>query len=165
VKSVIAFVDRLNSLLGFLSGCCIACGSLLIIVEIASRIALQRSLQITDEYTGYLMAASSFLGLGYVEMKGAHVRMDLVDLLRSRFPKLITALRIFAYVVAAAFSLYLTYVGWKLFQQSYEYGSKSMQVSETPLALPQFFVPVGAAALFLQYVCNLCRYCMTETAK
>jgi TRAP-type C4-dicarboxylate transport system permease small subunit len=111
------------------------------------------------------MAISSMMGLGYVEMKGAHIRMDLIDLLRSRFPRAISAFRIFAYTAAAIFSLYLTYVGWLLFYQSYSYGSKSMQISETPLAIPQFFVPLGAFALFIQYICNLCKYCMSLSAK
>jgi TRAP-type C4-dicarboxylate transport system permease small subunit len=160
VRKILAAVDKLNSGLGFLSGCCIACGAILIITEIFSRSILQKSLLVADEYTGYLMAASSFLGLGFVEMKHGHIRMDLIDLLSSRFPRMIAAFRIAAYVAASVFALYLAYVGWKLFQQSYAYGSKSMQISETPLAIPQFLAPLGAIALFLQYVCNLFRYCV-----
>ncbi|MDR3355222.1 MAG: TRAP transporter small permease [Synergistaceae bacterium] len=165
MRKIIAFIGKLNSFFGFLSGLCVAAASILIISEIASRLVLEKSFQITDEFTGYLMAVSSFLGLGYVELKNGHIRMDLIDLLRSRFPRVLRALRIVTYVLAAVFALYLTYVGFKLFQQSYEYGSKSMQVSATPLAIPQIFVPIGAAALFLQYICNLCRYCMDGTSK
>lgn len=159
MKKVVMVVDRLNSVLGFLSGLCIAAASFLIIAEIISRILLSKSLLVTDEFTGYLMALSSFLGLGYVEMAHGHIRMDLIDLLRERHPGIVRFFRIFAYVVASLFALYLAYVGWKLFYQSYLYESKSMQISETPLAIPQFFIPLGAGALFLQYFANLCKYC------
>ncbi|MDR3165322.1 MAG: TRAP transporter small permease [Synergistaceae bacterium] len=165
MRRIIAFIGKLNSFLGFLSGLCVAAACILIISEIASRVILQKSFQITDEFTGYLMAVSSFLGLGYVELKNGHIRMDLIDLLRPRFPGAIRALRIVTYIFAAVFAFYLTYVGFKLFYQSYEYGSKSMQISATPLTIPQVFIPIGAAVLFLQYLCNLCAYCMGETRK
>jgi TRAP-type C4-dicarboxylate transport system permease small subunit len=165
MKKTINFTEKLNSGLGFLSGVCIFAGALLIITEILSRQLFSKSLQITDEYTGYLMAVSSLMGLGYVEMKHAHIRMDLIDLMRSKFPGTVSAFRIFAYAAAAVFSLYLTYVGWMLFYQSYSYGSKSMQISETPLAMVQIFAPLGAFALFLQYICNLYKYCASLSAR
>lgn len=159
------YIERINSGLGFIAGICIAAGSLLIVTEISSRLFLGKSLLITDEYTGYLMAVSSFLGLGYVEKNHGHIRMDLIDLLGKRFPRLIVACRFFAYIVALIFSAYLVYVGWKLFYQSYIFNSKSMQISETPLAIPQIFVPIGALALLLQYASNLAKYCMQLGSK
>lgn len=162
VKTLTAFVDTLNGILGWLSGVCIAAASLLILTEIVSRL-IWKSLQVTDEYTGYLMAVSSMLGLGYVEKAHGHIRMDLVDRLRGRFPKFITALRVWAHLAAAAFAAYLACVGWRVFYLSYLYGSKSMQISETPLVIPQFFLPLGAAVLFLQYLCNLYRYCAGQS--
>ena len=157
-------MERINRVLGWLSGFCIACASLLIIVEIFARLTVG-SLQVTDEYTGYLMAVSSMLGLGYVEQKHGHIRMDLISLLQARFPRLIDAFRVSTYALAAIFAAYLTCVGWRIFYQSYLIGSRSMQISETPLAIPQFFVPLGAAMLFLQYLCNLYKYCTREATQ
>ncbi len=159
VKKIVAGIERMNGVLGWLSGFCIASAAFLIIAEIFSRIVFGQSLQITDEYTGYLMAVSSFLGLGYVEKVHGHIRMDLINLLQNRFPKVIAAFRIWAYAVAIVFAGYLTCVGWRLFYQSYIYGSRSMQISETPLVIPQIFIPLGAAALLLQYLCNLHAFC------
>ena len=155
MKTCAAIIDACNRVLGWLAGLCIVLASALILAEIASRLALGQSLHITDEYTGYFMAVSSMLGLGYIEKTHGHIRMDLIDLLRVRFPKMVRAMRIGAYGMAAMFAAYLTCVGWRLFYQSYLYGSKSMKMSETPLALQQFCVPLGAAALFLQYLCNM----------
>jgi TRAP-type C4-dicarboxylate transport system permease small subunit len=158
MKGVVRVVEKLNSLFGFISGLCIACGAVLIMVEIACRITLRKSLLVTDEYTGYFMTVSSFMGLGYVEMKGGHIRMDLIDLLKTRRPTLIAALRAFSYIAAILFAAYMTFVCWKLFYQSLVYESKSTQISETPLAYPQFFLTLGAFALLLQYVCNLAKF-------
>jgi TRAP-type C4-dicarboxylate transport system permease small subunit len=158
VKRCLAAIEKMNDLLGWLSGLCIALASLLIIVEIAGRVIVGSSLQVTDEYTGYLMAVSSMLGLGYVEKNHGHIRMDLIYLLQARFPGAIRALRLWAYATGAVFAGYLACVGWRLFYQSYVYGSKSMQISATPLAIPQFFLPLGAAVLLLQYLCNFYKH-------
>jgi len=163
VKKIVAAVERMNGAFGWLSGLCIALASFLILAEIGSRLAFNQSLHVTDEYTGYLMAVSSFLGLGYVEKVQGHIRMDLIDLLRAKLPRVIAVCRILAYSLATFFAGYLTLVGWKLFYQSYVYGSKSMQISETPLIIPQIFIPLGAAALFLQYCCNLYKCCSVQT--
>ena len=165
MKTCIRAIDGANRVFGRLAGMCIAAAALLIIAEITSRVVFGQSLQVSDEYTGYLMAVSSFLGLGYVGQMHGHIRMDLIDLLREKFPRFIRACRIWAYGMALIFSAYLTCVGWRLFYQSYVYGSKSMQISETPLAIPQLFLPLGAAALFLQYLCNLRRYCARQSDK
>jgi TRAP-type C4-dicarboxylate transport system permease small subunit len=165
VKKCVAAIDSANKALGWLSGLCVAAASLLIITEIASRVFVGQSLQVSDEYTGYLMAVSSFMGLGYVAQTHGHIRMDLIDLLRTKCPRLIRACRIAAYGMTLVFAGYLTCVGWRLFYQSYVYGSKSMQISETPLILPQVFLPVGAAALFLQYLCNMYKYCSGQSDK
>jgi len=156
-------IDSANKGLGRVSGLCVAAASLLIIAEIVSRVVFKQSLHVSDEYTGYLMAMSSFLGLGYVEQAHGHIRMDLIDLLRTKFPRFIRMCRILTYGMTLVFAGYLTCVGWRLFYQSYLYGSKSMQISETPLVVPQVFLPLGAAALFLQYLCNMCKYCAGQS--
>jgi TRAP-type C4-dicarboxylate transport system permease small subunit len=158
MKKYLAAIAGLSSFLGWFSGLCIAFAALLIMSEIFCRVALGFSLQVTDEYTGYLMAVSSFLGIAYVEQTNGHIRMDLIDLLRARCPRVLYVCRILSYCIALVFAAYLTYVGWRLFYQSYLFESKSMQISETLLAIPQLFIPLGGVALFLQYCCNLYAY-------
>jgi TRAP-type C4-dicarboxylate transport system permease small subunit len=165
MKKCIDAIDSANRLFAWISGLCVAAAALLIIAEIASRVVLGQSLQVTDEYTGYLMAVSSFFGLGYVGQTHGHIRMGLIDLLRKKCPTFIRACRIWAYGVTLVFAGYLACAGWKLFYQSYVYGSKSMQISETPLVIPQLFIPLGAAVLFLQYLCNMYKYCSGQSDK
>lgn len=150
-------IDALSSALGFVSGMCIVGAALLILAEIFSRDVLGQSLLVSDEYTGYLMAATSFLGLAHVEKDHGHIRMDLISKLRTSRPRLYRALLLACYVVGVAFSLYLLRTSWMTLEQSVRYASRSMQYSQTLLAIPQSVLPVGAAALCLQYICNACK--------
>lgn len=140
---------------GFVSGACIVSGCALIIAEIILRSFFHHTLYVADEYTGYLMAVSSFLGLAYTEESNGHIRMELIDYLKERFPKLIYFIKKTSYILAAIFALYLTAVTWKHFYSSYTSHERSYQVSETLLAIPQFFLPLGSFMLFLQYMVNL----------
>ena len=155
VKILSRSLAKLNRVLGIVSGACIALACCLIIAEIVLRIAVHRSLYVTDEYVGYFMAVSSFLGLSFVEMENGHIRMDLIDLAARRIPRLLKTMKILAYAVAFLFAAYLTYVTWELFRQSWLYQSRSMQISATLLAIPQFFLPLGSLTLSLQYLSHL----------
>ena len=158
-------IEKVNKLAGWLGGFCICAAALLIIAEIIIRSCFASTLYVADEFTGYLMAASSMLGLGYVEAVHGHIRMDLVDLLREKFPKLIRFLNYIAYIAAIIVALYLTWVSYKTFDQSFVNGSRSMQISETPLWIPQLFLPVGSALLFLQYCVNLVLFASGRSEK
>jgi TRAP-type mannitol/chloroaromatic compound transport system permease small subunit len=50
------------------------------------------------------------------------------------------------------FGLALTLFTFQFFWDSILTGSQSMQISETYLAVPQFFMPFGAAILTLQFL-------------
>lgn len=148
-------IDSMSNILGFISGSCIALAAVLILAEIFNRDFFGASLLISDEYTGYLMAASSFLGLSFVEKTHGHIRMDMVMLLEQKFPVMLYCLKVLCYTIAIIFAIYLTYVSAMLFLQSLAYNSRSMQYSETLLYIPQFVLPVGALALALQYLANM----------
>jgi TRAP-type C4-dicarboxylate transport system permease small subunit len=154
MKRISTGIEGLSTFLGGASGVClvIACG--LIIAEIANRSFFHATFYIVDEYSGYLMAISSFLGLSFAEKHNGHIRMELIDYLQDRFPKTILLIRQLCYILAALFALYLTMVTWKLFFSSYMGNERSYQVSETLLAIPQAFLPLGSFVLFLQYVVN-----------
>jgi TRAP-type C4-dicarboxylate transport system permease small subunit len=158
MKIFVKLVEKINYLFGFVSGCCIVVGASLIITEIIFR-CFSKSILISDEFTGYLMAVSSMMGLGYVEMTGGHIRMDLMDFLLSKYPKVIYRMKIISYFVVIIFAFYLTYVSFRLFSQSLANKTHSMQGSGILLAIPQIFMPVGAFGLLVQYFCNLYKLC------
>ena len=155
VSRGVKVVDAISTGLGVVSGLCILVASALIIAEIFVRDVFGNSLLVSDEYTGYLMAASSFLGLAYVEKTHGHIRMDLVLAFENKLPTLFKALRVLCYLVAIGFAMYLLYVSCYILEQSINYSTRSMQYSETLLAIPQAVLPIGALALCAQYLCNL----------
>ena len=55
------------------------------------------------------------------------------------------------YVVGFLFCAGLTWFTWEFFWDSVVSESQSMQVSETYLAIPQFFLPVGSLLMTLQF--------------
>lgn len=165
MQPLFKIVEKVNELAGWLSGFCICAAATLIIAEIIIRSCFASTLYVADEFTGYLMAASSMLGLGYVEAVHGHIRMDLVDLLREKFPKLIRLLNYIAYIAAIIVALYLTWVSYKTFDQSFANGSRSMQISETLLWIPQIFLPIGSALLLLQYCVNFVLFASGRSQK
>jgi len=155
MKKYIKLVDKISTFAGIFTGVviCIACG--LIITEIILRTAFASTLYITEEYVGYLHSVLAFTGLSICLIHKSHIRMDFIDKAVRGKGKLIVD--IVTYSVGAAFTLYLIYVTYNEFMDSVIYNTRSMQVSQTPLAIPQFFMPVGSVLLFLQFVAEILR--------
>lgn len=125
----------------------IALLAILVLVEVCLRTLFRVSTMISDEVSGYLLAAIVFLSLGYTLSAKGLIR---VDLLYSRFRggvkrvvNWIICLTAFGYALVLA--LYL----WKYAIYSYSKGVVSMYFTATPLYIPQAMVATGAVLLCL----------------
>lgn len=96
------------------------------------------------------MCALTFAALGYTLREKAHIRMTFLRTALPERKKLI--LDMICYAVGFLFCIGLTYVTFVFFWDSVSSGTKSMQISQTPLAIPQFFLPFGAFTLGLQFI-------------
>lgn len=150
MERIIRFADKLSGLGGILSGIMICCGVILVITEILMRTFFSQTLYITEEYSGYLMAALTFLALGYTLRHKAHIRMTFLRHVISEKRRL--QLDMVCFLFGAAFCAMLTWVTFLFFWDSAVSGTKSMQISETPLAVPQFFLPAGSLIMTVQFV-------------
>lgn len=121
--------------------------------EIFMRSIFNKTLYITEEYTGYLMAAITFLALAYTQKDKEHIRMTL--LYAALKPRQKAFLDIACYAVGLIFALLLTGATFRLFMDSLVSSSMSMQVSRTPLAIPQAFLPLGGIILAIQFIAEL----------
>lgn len=153
MEKLIRFCDRISGVGGIISGIMICSGTTLIIAEILMRSIFNKTLYITEEYTGYLMAALTFLSLSYTQRDKEHIRMTL--LYAALKPKQKAFLDMACYAVGLIFALLLTGATFRLFLDSLAGGSMSMQVSKTPLAIPQAFLPLGGAILAVQFIAEL----------
>jgi TRAP-type C4-dicarboxylate transport system permease small subunit len=155
VESFIRFCDRLSLYGGVLSGVLTIVALVLVCAEMVIRTMFAKTLYITEEYTGYLMAALTFLALAYTLRDKSHIRMVFLhEVLKGRAR---TMVDIYAFAVGFVFCAVLTYNCADFFLDSIRTGSRSMQISATPLAIPHFFMPLGSLILTLQFAAEFCR--------
>ncbi len=150
MRKLIAFSDKLSDFGGSLSGIMMFIGLVLVVLEILVRGFFSGTLYITEEYTGYLMAGLTYVALGYTLKEKGHIRMTFLLTYLSERKRLVLEMVCFA--IGFAFSVGLTYVTFIFFLDSLISGSRSMQVSGTPLAIPQFFLPFGAFIMTFQFL-------------
>jgi len=149
LKRIIRWCDKVSRAGGILSGILIIAGFTLILMEIVVRTFFHKTLYITEEYSGYLMAALSFLALSYTLHDKGHIRMTFLhSVLKGKGRKI---LGLYAYAMGFAFCTVLTWATFRFFWDSLVHQSRSMQVSETYLAFPHAFLPIGAFLLALQF--------------
>ncbi len=155
MESFIRFCDRLSLYGGVLAGILTVIALLLVCVEMVVRTLFAKTLYITEEYTGYLMAALTFLALAYTLRDKSHIRMVFLhEIVKGRARNIVD---LYAFIVGFLFCAVLTYNCFDFFLDSIRTGTRSMQISATPLAYPHFFMPLGSAILTLQFAAEICR--------
>jgi TRAP-type C4-dicarboxylate transport system permease small subunit len=153
MKQFIRCIDWLSGFCGAAAGLALVAGLALTLAEILARGMLSKTLFITDEYSGYLMCGMTFLGLAYTLREKGHIRMTFLH--KALSPESRKKLDLLCYAIGLLFCGVIVKYTWAQFWSSLVLESKSMQVSETYLAVPQFFVPLGAAILALQFLAEL----------
>ncbi len=105
------------------------------------------------DFTGFLLAAASFLSLAYSLRQGAHIR---VVLLVSRLPaKLQRPVEIWCIACGLAISLYFTWYTAALTYESYRYQDLSSGMIAVPLWIPQSPMLLGLVVLSVAFVDEL----------
>ncbi|GAK53254.1 C4-dicarboxylate transporter, small subunit [Candidatus Moduliflexus flocculans] len=161
---LIKTIDTISWLGGVLSGVMACFGVGLVICEILVRKVFGKTLYITDEYCGYLMVGLTCIALAYTLRENGHIRMTF---LRSALsPKGKCLLDMFCFAIGIVFCAGLMYVTFVFFWDSFTSGSRSMQISETPLFIPQAFLPLGIGLLLMQCFSEFLKnFMMLKTGK
>ena len=97
------------------------------------------------DFTGFFLAAASFLALAGTLREGGHIRVTLVTGL---LPKSVQ--RIFelgAICLALAVTSYATWYSFKLVHESWSYNDLSPGMVPVPLWIPQISIAIGLAVL------------------
>jgi len=140
------FLDRLYSVSGALATICLGLIGALVLAQIIGR-QLGIIVPSADDFAGYAMAASAFLGLAYAFRRGAHIRVTL--LISRQPPGRRHAMEIALLVVATATSGYLAWHLSALALESYEFGDRAMGMIPTPLWMPQSIMAFGAIVMVI----------------
>ncbi len=155
MKKLVNIFDRISGVAGGMAGLMMCGGLGLIVCEIVVRGVFNRTLYVTEEFAGYLMAMLTFCALGYTLRERSHIRMTFLHKVISGRPRLYLDLA--CHIIGFLFCIVLTWFTTMFFWNSVVSQSRSMQISETYLAIPQFFLPLGSLILTLQFLGEIIR--------
>lgn len=155
MKTLVRWIDRLSAAGGVLAAVMLCVGLALIVAEIVARSFFDHTLYIAEEYAGYLMCGLTFCALAYTLRDKGHIRMTfLLKVVKGRAR---VYLDLGCFVIGLAFCTLLTWYTGLFFWDSVVNQSQSMRISETYLAIPQFFMPLGASLMTLQFFGEILR--------
>lgn len=98
-----------------------------------------------SDFTGFLLAAASFLSLAYALREGSHIRVVLV---LGRLPqKVQRVVEVWCVGFALAIATYFTWYTAKLTLESYTYHDLSSGMIAVPIWIPQLFMLLGLVIL------------------
>ena len=155
-----------------LNGCYTACGvvSGLALVGIVAFVLIQivaRPLGIvvswSAEFAGYAMAASSFMGLAYTLNSGGHIRVNLLaDRLPTSWQRWLERLCL---LMASGIVGFFAWYCASMTYDSYQFNEMGQGIIAVPLWMPQLWMALGVACLWLALVDNLITHLMNETTQ
>ena len=99
------------------------------------------------EYSGYSMAASSFLALAYTFGEKGHIRITLF--LEKSKEKIRRLFELWSLFVASFFSGFLSYYFIKMLIVSIQFGERSEGADEIFIWIPQLSVAIGSTIFFV----------------
>ncbi len=105
------------------------------------------------DFTGFFLAASSFLALAYTLREGGHIR---VTLLLQKLPHRVQHFfEIWCLALVSAVTLYFTYYTGSLVFESWSYNDMSSGMVAVPIWIPQSAVLLGLAVLSIALIDEL----------
>jgi len=134
-------LDKVYLACGYAAAASILLVLLIILVQIAVRYSGHNIGGLTT-YAGYMMASSTFLGLSYALINGAHIRIETISKMLGRGQRYVDLLAFFlGTIIAAWFAYYaanMDFTSWSI-------SDVSTDLDETPLWIPQFTMALGTA--------------------
>lgn len=151
-------LDRLYLWSGWLAAGFIAAICLLVVIQVGLNLidrvsslttgtAVGLTIPSYADFTGFFLAAASFLALAHTFRQGGHIR---VTLLLGYLPRpLARGMEYWCLITAAAISCYFTWYTGVLVWESYHFHDLSPGMIAVPLWIPQLAMLLGLAILSL----------------
>lgn len=137
---------------GVAAGCCLAIMALLIMAQIIGR-WFDVVIPSTEDFSGFLLAAASFLAMAYTFRAGGHIRVNLFIRHIHGRPK--TILEAIILTVALALASYIAWYSILLVIESYQFEELSQGYIAVPLWIPQLPMAVGLTILVIALIDDL----------
>ena len=146
------YLKILYRLSGYLAAFFLILVAVFILTGIASRI-FGFYIRGLAEYSGYCMAASSFLALSYTFGENGHIRITLfLERAKNNFRRI---LELWCLSVTAFLSSFLAYYFIKMLIISFKFQERSEGADEILIWIPQLSVAIGASIFFICILHNL----------
>ncbi len=147
-------IDAMNTLIGRLTMWMVLAAVLISATNAIVRKAFNIGSNAYLEIQWYLFAAVFMLGVGYVMLKNAHVRIDFIsNKLSKRTNAIIDAIGIIVFTIPL--SVIMIDLGWPLFMRAWVSGEMSQNAGGLIRWPVMLLVPLGFAILLLQSVSEL----------
>ncbi|WP_282341179.1 MULTISPECIES: TRAP transporter small permease [Pseudomonas] len=141
---------------GILSGVFMVLICALVLAQIIARLC-GTLVPSSDEFAGYAMAASGFLGLPYALHRGSHIRVEL--LLKAFAPPVRRVLEALSTALGLLVCGYLAWYCGQFTLESYQFGEVSSGMLPIPMWIPQCAMALGtlilAIAMLDRLICAL----------
>ena len=149
-----ALIDRINEAVGKVVMWLVLAAVLISAGNAIMRKAFSIGSNAYLEIQWYLFAAVFMLGVGYVMLKNAHVRIDFVSArLSKRTNALVDAIGIVVFTIPL--SIIMVDLGWPLFARAWDSGEMSQNAGGLIRWPVMLLIPAGFTILMLQAVSEL----------
>lgn len=108
-----------------------------------------------SDFTGWFLAASSFLALAYTLRAGSHIRVEL--LIQGAGPRVRRVVELWCLGLGALASGYFAWWAVNLVRESLQFGDVSTGMIAMPLWIPQSGMALGLVILTISFVDELVR--------
>ena len=129
--------------------------TVLIALDVFARALIGRSTMVSQELSGYLLVAITFLGLAYTLKEGRHIKVEILT--RKLSPRWQRRLEAAVSLMCIAFMSWLTWMTWSSVAGTYATGQRSITPLQMPMWVVYFFVPFGSGMLTLAFGVELLR--------
>jgi len=105
------------------------------------------------DFSGFMLAAASFLAMPYTFRSGGHIRVSLVIMLLPRPVRMVTELAVL--ILAAGLVGFASFYIGALIYESWHFGDVSPGIIPVPLWIPQTAMALGMGLLFIAILDSL----------
>ena len=145
--AIISFLTRVGM---YLSGLSILVMAVFVTFEVVARTCFGFSTLVADEWSAYLLAFATFLGLSYTMESKGFMQVDFIlGRLSQKHNKMLRFLLLF---LALMYSILLDYYLISHTFASYSRKIVSTSLSQTPLYIPQLSMPIGMTLFVFELI-------------
>ncbi len=153
-------LDSIYAGAGLLAGFCLLVMAMLILAQIVGR-WFGLIIPSTEDFSGFLLAAASFLALAYTLRHGGHIRVNLVLVhLKGRIRRIVESIVL---LTGLGLALFAAWSVTALVIESWQFGELTQGYIAVPLWIPQTPMAIGLWVLTLAFADELVLLLRGET--